>query len=192
MERQVMWSPWRAPGLEHLHVYTQSEDIVADGLILGVEGQEPFRLRYEIHCDKLWTLRSVQVDLLSGSRASRRLFADGEGSWETESGQALPLLKGCFDVDISATPFTNTIPIRRLALQAGSSAALDMVYITVPQLQVEVTRQRYTCLETTSAEGRYLFESLENGGASFTAELPVDQDGLVLDYPGLFRRTSSF
>jgi hypothetical protein len=63
-----------------------------------------------------------------------------------------------------------------------------MAYITVPQLQVEATEQRYTCLETTSSGGRYRFESLEQGVATFTAELPVDQDGLVMDYPNLFRR----
>lgn len=188
MERQVMWSPWTAPGLEHAHVFTASEGIVADGLILGVKEQEPFRVRYAIHCDQRWKLRTVHVSLLSGSCQSLHLVTDGEGAWATESEQALPSLNECLDVDISVTPFTNTLPIRRLTLQSGASATLRMVYITVPQLQIEVTEQKYTCMETTPFGGRYRFESLENGRASFTAELPVDQDGLVLDYPGLFRR----
>jgi hypothetical protein len=67
-----------------------------------------------------------------------------------------------------------------------------MVYITVPELQVEVTEQRYTCLETTSSGGLYRFESLEHGEAIFTAELLVDQDGLVVDYPQLFRRLGAW
>lgn len=192
MNRQVMWSPWSAPGLEHLQVFTQSEGIVADGLLLGVQEQEPFRIRYEIHCDQHWRLRTIHVSLLSGSRQSLTLLTDGEGSWTTESGNALSSLKGCFDVDISGTPFTNTLPIRRLALQAGSSATLSMVYITIPQLQLKVTEQRYTCLETTPSEGRYLFESLTSGVVSFTAELPVDQDGLVWHYPELFRRVGTW
>jgi hypothetical protein len=62
-----------------------------------------------------------------------------------------------------------------------------MVYIEVPQLQLKVTQQRYTCLEATDSGGRYRFESLVNGVSQFTAELPVDRDGLVMDYPGLFR-----
>ena len=102
------------------------------------------------------------------------------------------MLKGCLDVDISATPFTNTLPIRRLALQPGSSATLSMVYIAVPRMQVEVTQQRYTCLEVAPSGGRYRFESLRNGVSSFTAELPVDRDGLVVDYPGLFRRVGTW
>lgn len=192
MQRQVMWSPWTAPGLEHLQVSTHSEGIVADGLILGVREQEPFRVRYEIQCDQRWKLRAVHITLLSGSYQSLHLLADGEGVWETESGKALPSLNGCLDIDISTTPFTNTLPIRRLALPSGSSATLNMVYITVPDLQIEVTEQRYTCLETASSGGRYWFESLEHGVASFTAELPVDQDGLVLHYPELFRRVGAW
>ena len=43
--------------------------------------------------------------------------------------------------------------------------------------------------EVTPSGGRYRFESLEHGVSSFTAELPVDRDGLVLEPPGRFRRT---
>ena len=45
--------------------------------------------------------------------------------------------------------------------------------------------QRYTRLEQNSGDTLYKYESLDGG---FTANLPVDADGLVLDYPGLFRR----
>jgi uncharacterized protein len=192
MNRQVMWSPWTTPGLEHVQVFTQSDGIVADGLILGVKEQEPFRVRYEIQCDQRWKLRTVHISLLGGVSRSLHLVTDGEGSWATGSGEALLSLTGCLDVDISVTPFTNTLPIRRLALQSGESATLSIAYITVPKLQVEVSEQRYTCLETTSSGGRYWFESLEQGEAIFTAELPVDQDGLVMDYPELFRRVGAW
>ena len=67
-----------------------------------------------------------------------------------------------------------------------------MVYIAVPQMQVEVTEQRYTCLEVTSSGSRYRYESLVNGVSLFTVELPVDRDGLVVDYPGLFRRVGTW
>ena len=192
MERQIMWSPWTGPGLEHLHLRQRQEDNVADSLILGVEEQRPFRVRYEIHCDQQWRLRAAYLALLSGSSQSLHLFTDGEGAWTTESGETIPSLKGCLDVDISATPFTNTLPIRRLALQPGSSATLNMVYIAIPQMQIKVAEQRYTCLEVTSSEGRYRYESLASGVSWFTAELVVDADGLVLDYPGLFRRVGTW
>jgi hypothetical protein len=192
MERQIMWSPWMGPGLEHLQLRQQQESIVADGLILGVEEHVPFRVHYEIHCDPQWRLRAVYLSVPGSSSQALHFFTDGDGSWTTESGETLPSLKGCLDVDISATPFTNTLPIRRLALQPGASATLNMLYIAIPQMRIEVAEQRYTCLGVTASGGRYRYESLANGVSWFTAELAVDADGLVIDYPGLFRRVGTW
>lgn len=188
MERQIMWSSQEKPGLEYLRLLQLPDGIVADSIILGVWEQKPFRIHYEIRCTAQWRLQAVHVNLLDALSQSLHLFVDEEGTWTTEGGEIIPSLQGCLDVDISATPFTNTLPIRRLALQQGSVATLTMAYIAIPQLQVEVTKQRYTCLDVTPVGGRYLFESLRNGTSTFSAELPVDEDGLVLDYPGLFRR----
>ena len=60
-----------------------------------------------------------------------------------------------------------------------------MVYVSVPTLAVSVEAQRYTCLSQSATGSTFRFESLTG---DFTADLPVDASGLVLDYPGLFRR----
>lgn len=86
-------------------------------------------------------------------------------------------LTGCVDVDLSITPATNTLPIRRLRLAVGESAEVTAAWVRFPALSVEPLRQRYTRL----AENRYRYESLESG---FTAELTVDDQGLVTHYPG--------
>nr|MDQ2717192.1 putative glycolipid-binding domain-containing protein [Chloroflexota bacterium] len=85
MERQIMWSPWTEPGLEHLHIRQQRDGIVADGLILGVKEQVPFRVHYEIRCDLQWKLRAVHVSVLGGTAPSLHLLTDGDGSWTTET-----------------------------------------------------------------------------------------------------------
>ena len=100
----------------------------------------------------------------------------------------MPELDGCIDVDISATPFTNTLPIRRLGLEPGESEELAVTYVRVPELLVGAERQRYSCLEAQANGELYRFEALPSG---FTAELPIDAEGLVIDYPGLFRRAWS-
>src|SRR6266851_3870292 len=43
-------------------------------------------------------------------------------------------------------------------------------------------------VDITADGGRYRYESLKQGVSGFTAELPVDRDGLVGDYPEVFRR----
>lgn len=60
-----------------------------------------------------------------------------------------------------------------------------VAYITPPSLTVAPDGQRYTWL----GPNRWRFDSL---GSGFTAELTVDEDGLVIDYATLFRRAGSW
>jgi uncharacterized protein len=188
VEREVMWTPWEGPGLEHLRLVTSDDGVVANGLVIGLEAGRPFRIGYEVRCDERWRVREVWVATPDSERPVLELLADGEGHWKRGGGESVPELDGCIDVDISATPFTNTLPIRRLGLQPGKSTDVDVAYIRVPELLVGPERQRYGCLEVQTDSGHYRFEALPSG---FTASLPVDGDGLVIDYPGLFRRAWS-
>ncbi len=183
-----MWNPWMGEGLEHLRLTQDDRGVVADGVIIGVESGAPFRIRYTIRCDTRWRVQDLRVSSLAGDGEEFEVFTDGKGHWITAAGDTVPSLEDCSDVDISATPFTNTLPIRRLELEAGESADLELFYLTVPEMRVEPARQRYTCLKRDAQGGLYRFESLDGEFAGFTADLPVDTDGLVLDYPGLFRR----
>ena len=185
MERNIMWIPWAGPGLEHLHLLQNDDKIAADSIIIGVNDRTPFRLWYEMVCDANWRVRELGLIHLSGKGKNIKVRSDGEGHWTTISGEAISSLDGCIDVDISVTPFTNTLPIRRLALTSGQSAELLVAYITIPGIELRPERQRYTCLALNDHGGLYRYESLASG---FSAELPVDGDGLVMDYPGLFRR----
>ena len=183
-----MWAPWEGPGLEHLRLATSDGGVVANGLVIGLEAGRPFRIGYEIRCDGHWRVREVRVASPDSERPVLELLADGEGHWKGRGGEPVPELDGCIDVDISATPFTNTLPIRRLGLEPGESEELAVAYVRVPELLVGPERQRYGCLHARADGGLYQFEALPSG---FTAELPVDAEGLVLDYPGLFRRAWS-
>lgn len=185
MERHVMWASWNERGLEHLRLVQHDEIILADGLIIGVKDNAPFRAKYKIRCDSKWRVRELNLELLNGSGLEIKMQADGEGHWATPSGDSLSSLEGCIDVDISATPFTNTLAIRRMALKPGQSSELTVAYITVPEMELTPVRQRYTCLDLNSQGGLYKYEGLFRG---FTAELPVDSDGLVIDYHDTFKR----
>jgi hypothetical protein len=183
-----MWTSWEGPGLEHLRLLPSGRGVVANGLVIGLEAGRPFRIGYEVRCDRRWRVREIQAATPDSGRPVLELFADGEGHWKWRSGEPIPGLGGCIDVDISATPFTNTLPIRRLGLKPGESEELAVTYVRVPELLVGSERQSYGCLESRTDGGLDRFEALPSG---FTAELPVDADGLVIDYPGLFRRVWS-
>jgi hypothetical protein len=171
-----------------LRLVTSDGGVVANGLVIGLEAGRPFRIGYEIRCDGRWRVQEVRAAAPDSGRPVLELLTDGKGHWKRGGGEPVPELDGCIDVDISATPLTNTLPIRRLGLEPGESADVDVAYIRVPELLVGAERQRYGCLEAQADGGHYRFEALPSG---FTAELPVDAEGLVLDYPGLFRRAWS-
>ena len=183
--RRIIWANQADTGLEHFRLQRSDDEILADGIVIGVEENVSFRIRYQITCDLRWQVRSVIVESLEENGPTIRLASDSLGNWTDESGNTAPEFIGCFDVDLTATPFTNTLPIRRLGLLPGESDEIQVVYFSIPEMQVSVKRQRYTCLETNGTRGKYKFESMDDG---FTAVITVDADGLVEDYPQLFRR----
>jgi len=141
-----------------------------------IDGATP--LRYSIDTDARWATRVVRV---ATDEVSLVLFADGRGNWTEGDGRVLDRLAGALDVDIAATPFTNTLPIWRLGLGIGESADIVTAYIDVPALTVQSDPQRYTRLDERS----YRYESRDSG---FARDITVDDAGFVVDYPGLFRR----
>lgn len=186
--RTVCWTPtWSktAPdvGLEHLLLTGNA----ADSVVLGVDDQRgPFRLAYRLAWDDAWRIRSA--GFVAASKGSTRLLelqTDGQGHWRDGRGASLDALDGCLDIDVWPTPFTNTFPIRRQLSAIGQRCEFRMAWVDGLDLSVKPQPQAYTRL----ADRRYRFESLD--GSGFQAELVVDEDGIVLDYPGLFRRVCS-
>jgi uncharacterized protein len=182
--REVMWRAWEESGLGHLRLAVPNGGVIADGIVLGLAEGCPFRLAYEVRCDAYWRVRYARVGV-PGEPPKTELLSDGEGNWATSDGRAVAYLEGCGYVDISETPYTNTLPIRRLGLAPGESAEICVAYFDGTELQPWPGPQRYTCLQKASDGGLYRFVSLDGG---FTADLAVDADGLVFDYPGLFKR----
>lgn len=183
-KQHIFWQPWETLGFEHLHLQVFSDAVVADSVIVAIADGEPFRMRYVLRCDEHYRMRKLLVQRLDGEERIA-LHADGYGHWTDENDVPLLDLDGCIDVDISATPFTNTLPINRLQLAPGEARDIRVVYIAVPSLHVSVAPQRYTCLEQHADGATWQYRSLGN---DFVADLPVDAHGLVFDYPQLFRR----
>jgi hypothetical protein len=183
MDRDVLWKALRWTGLEHLAIQSSvGGGILADGLIIADVAGAAVRLGYAVRCDPAWCVRTVEVEVLPEG-PTLRIASDGEGHWRDLSGKTLPALSGALDVDISLTPFTNTLPIRRLGLATGESASIRVAYVDPPSLDLSAADQRYTCIESGPDGCRYLYES-----GSFRAELTVDPDGLVIDYADLWAR----
>lgn len=169
-------------GLEHLLLGERR----ADSVVLAFDEKNgPFRLAYRLAWDESWRLRDAEL-VVATERAARTLSlrTDGQGHWRHGDGRSIDGLDGCVDIDIWPTPFTNSFPIRRETMAVGERRQFRMAWVCAPDLTVQPQAQAYTRL----ADRLYLFESLD--GSGFRAELAIDEDGIVLDYPNLFRRVS--
>ena len=181
MKIEVLWEQLIDKGLEHL-ILQQGAQIEAEGLIVGMLKDAAYRIQYRIVCDVKWnTQRVIAKDLLNNKEFTLTRSGD---EWLDEQNHVIESLRGCSDVDIMVTPFTNTLPIKRLNLKQSDSKEIAVVYVSVPDLNLSRFEQRYTCLSKDKAGGVYKYESLNSG---FTSELKVDADGLVVDYPGIFK-----
>jgi hypothetical protein len=109
------------------------------------------------------------------------LTVGSSGEWHSPA-EELPELRECIDIDLAITPATNTLPIRRLKLEVGQSPDVSAVWLTFPDLTLEILSQRYTRLEA---------DRLYQSGSGFSAELVVDDLGLVAFYPGGWERMAT-
>jgi len=123
----------------------------------------------------------MRVDLRQGGERRLLQVEIGEdGQWDI-GGFHHPELRGFTDIDLSASPSTNTLALRRLGLPVGSAAEIDVGWVVFPDLEVRAVRQRYRRL----SERLYRYEGLHNG---FVAEFEVDARGLVSTYPGFWEQ----
>ena len=184
MRSDLGWTALQWPALEHVIAEVTSNGFRAEGhLVLAEDGLAS--VRYDLACDASWQVTRLTVVLSSAAgERTLELTSDGLGHWLAD-GTRRPDLDGCADVDISQTPLTNTLPIRRLDWSAAAVRDLAVVYVRVPELTAERVQQRYTLISRDTARGDSVYR-YESG--TFSAELPVDADGFVVDYPGLWQR----
>ncbi|WP_414447308.1 putative glycolipid-binding domain-containing protein [Burkholderia sp. 22PA0099] len=183
--RDVRWASLDSDGIEHLTLVRDGGGYLAESVIVGRHDDgRRYGLAYRVACDAHWRTTRATLTVMGG--ATLTLERDRGGHWcevlDIGERSALPALEGCVDLDIAATPFTNTLPIRRLGLKRDERRTIDVAYVTIPELSVARATQTYVCIEPGR---RYRYEGIDG---RFKAGLSVDDDGLVVEYDTLFRR----
>jgi uncharacterized protein len=185
LDRVVLWRNLQLDGQDHCELRHTLEGYSLTGIIIGVFGEKqcPVKAGYEIHCDERWRTHRVHIDQAIGKESrSLTLNVEGRGRWR-QNGRDLSGLTECVDVDLGMTPATNTIAIRRLGLEIGQSQHLTAAWIKFPELTVQPLKQTYSRLSNTT----YRYES----SSGFSADIVVDDLGLVVTYPGGWKRLAS-
>ena len=173
--RSLLWQRLDSPSLEMFELEQNPIPILSGTVVLELADQ-PAAVHYRISTAD-WQTRQVTVTLRHGIfRRRLELRVDDEQRW-WQGEEELTGLRGLYDVDLSVTPATNTLPLRRLGLNVGESRDVTAAWVKFPELGLEPLPQRYTRL----GEDRYRYES-GDAFADFSAELMVDDAGLITQY----------
>ena len=179
-----LWQWMQGTGIERFELLRMPHEWVLRGTIIASAEAGPAEARYEILCDDSWQTRRADISLRdeTAERVLQVTIEDGE--WYA-NGRVNETVAGCRDIDLEWSPSTNTIPIRRLRLPIGErSGPLIAAWVRFPQLTLQPLLQEYEHI----SELHYRYSS--NAG-QFVAEIVVDEEGMVLNYEGLWQRAAA-
>jgi hypothetical protein len=175
----ILWRRLDQPGHDAARLVSQQGGWELAGSAVFAHDDEPVRLDYDIVCDARWHTRSVRIRGWMGSASiALDLGADEAGHWYLNEVEC-PAVAGCLDIDLSFSPATNLLPIRRLALTVAEAADVRAAWLGFPTLTLEPLDQRYERTGPTT----YRYES---EGGQFRRALEVNAAGFVTQYPGLW------
>ncbi|QEC42020.1 putative glycolipid-binding domain-containing protein [Pseudobacter ginsenosidimutans] len=178
-KKTVVWKGCYSNTTEYMEL-VRGESIIVRGHITGEEEGKPYYASYILHLNLQWEVQSVSV-MMKSDESVELFFEKKPDGWFDKDGKALVTLKDCTDIDISLTPFTNTLPVRRLEMPRGATREITVLYFKLPEGEFYPMQQSYTNID----DRFYKYENIDGG---YAAVLELDKDGIVVYYPGRWQR----
>ncbi|GJF10839.1 hypothetical protein NGTWS0302_27280 [Mycolicibacterium cyprinidarum] len=180
---------WRAQDdsrMESARVHVTGGRVKANGRMVAAatESHPAFSASYDLITDESGATKRLSLTVTLAERERQLSIArDEESMWlvQDHSGQtSRSVFDGALDVDVIFSPFFNALPIRRTGVYqtVGETVTMPVVYVRVPDLSVDVSTISYTM----AADG------IKVNSPVAQTTVQVDDDGFILDYPGLATR----
>jgi hypothetical protein len=183
---------WRAhdvPRMESVRVSLTGNRIKAYGRIVAAAtpSHPAFSVSYDLVTDDSGATKRLSLTVNLAERERQLSIArDEENMWMVQDHQSQTKREthdGALDVDVMLSPFFNALPIRRTGLyQRSQEIAVPVVYVRLPELTVETVVIDYASEGPDPKAGIKLHSPVAD------TTITVDDDGFILDYPGLAER----
>jgi hypothetical protein len=173
--------------MESERVQLSANQITSNGRIVATppDTHPALSAYYDLQTDESGATKRLGLTVSVAERDRQLVIArDEENMWLiTEArGQSRAAYDGALDIDVVLSPFFNTLPIRRARLhQRVAAVSLPTVYLWLPEMSVVAAEASYSSTQTGIT---VLTPGTDPGGTTVT----VDDDGFVIDYPGLAAR----
>lgn len=177
--QQMLWRRVDVPGHDACTMAPSGHGWSIRGAAAFQSEKGVAHLRYDVHVNAEWLTQSADISGVVGERdVDYHIRRTAKGVWLLNH-LAQPDLGDCTDLDLGFTPATNTIAIRRLALDMGAGTELRSAWLDVVGDEFSPLPQRYS----RESNHRYAYESSR---FNFQATLRVNDFGFITDYPGLW------
>jgi len=184
MQKNLLWTGREYYSLENCLVDINGDGVDINSVIVGFYHNIIYRVEYKIKATQLWETIFVEIFGQYKNQQHRFMFeGDGTGNWIV-NGKVDKNFEGCIDIDIPLTPFTNTLPINRLKISPNREQQIKVIYCDLLQGKFTAVNQKYI----RRSDSIYHYQNVPN---DFEADIEVDAQGFVVDYPQLFVRTAA-
>jgi hypothetical protein len=136
-------------------------------------------LDYVVRLDADWRSLSADIAGLHDHRQVRIALDRKGDDWHLD-GQVVQGLGGALDVDLSFTPATNLMPLRRMTALGVATVRGRAALLRYPDIALQPLDQIYTVQQ----DGLVRYEGAQTG---FVTMLTVDDSGFVTRYPGAWQ-----
>lgn len=179
----VLWRRWDVPGHDAATLVEEAAGVALRGMAVFRDEGRPTALQYHVRCDARWQATDAHVYGWRGAEPiDLRIVREERGCWSLNGALCLAVADS-IDLDLSFTPATNLLPLRRLELAVGHRAEVRAAWLEWPAGRLTPLVQRYARQSTAV----YHYEADLPSGEMFTGMLHVDPSGWVLDYAGLWQ-----
>lgn len=179
--RTLIWKGITYQSLEYFNLKESNENYIVESRIIGSYKEQIYNVKYNLTIDNNWKIQEFNIESEVNSVKNKLTGKKLQNNWKINN-VINPDFKDFIFIDISLTPFTNTLPINHLQIPEGNSQEIKVIYIDVLNNIIKPVPQLYTRISMD----QYRYENLTS---DFKADILVDKNGLVVNYPGLFEKT---
>lgn len=180
MKQQFIWNGSYYNSKEVCVIDYTEREILINSAIKGSHKTLEIDCEYRIKATPDWRVASFEVHYVFNKLSQQVSGLYSDKGWII-NGQQRTEFENCIDIDITLTPFTNSLPINRLKLPVNAPHQIDVLYINVLENRIYPVKQQYT----KKSETEYNFQNVPN---DFEADIITDKDGFVVHYPELFEQ----
>jgi uncharacterized protein len=175
----ALWRRIDAPGHDACRLEKNESGWTLRGAAVFRLGDAAANLSYAVRCDREWQTLSGRILGVIGERPiAYRIAREDSGFWVL-NGDSVPDLERLGDLDLSFTPATNLLQIRRVALPVGQAVSLPAAWFNLEAGALTALEQVYERRSELT-----LYYRAPNVG--YEGLLELAPNGFIRRYPGLW------